>query len=401
MKVDNGQDGLAAVSFNDDLSCFVCATDRGFGVYSTMPFHRFSWRSFEGGGFSCAEMFGQTNVLALVGGRPSPAGFSASSVVLWDDMTGTRLFHIQLPSPINAIYCRIDTLSVLLDGKLVLYRISPDFSSVQYEQTIDTLVNPDGVCAISPKGEPVVACPGPSLGSIWVVERRGEAAAGRGRWGTKLIDPAHHKQVSCLAFNRDGSLLASASKKGTLVRVWATSQTHAPMLLKELRRGTLDADILSLSFCAKSELVSCASDSGTMHLFAISDSGDEAPASSYGFAAHLLSKVQAGQRGFARLDVGTQGKALVGGLRTVLGEGGAGAASVVVLVATAQGYLHCYSTSNSREDAEEDRLKLQARNYFVVTADEVLEHGEGLSDSDSEDSDHQPQPRPAKDPIAE
>eukprot|EP00961_Rhodomonas_salina_P220083 2975432-Rhodomonas_salina.2 len=32
---------------------------------------------------------------------------------------------------------------------------------------------------------------------------------------------------------------------------------------------------------------------------------------------------------------------------------------------------------------------------------QVLEHGEGLSDSDSEDSDHQPQPRPAKDPIAE
>eukprot|EP00286_Rhodomonas_abbreviata_P024758 CAMPEP_0181301990 /NCGR_PEP_ID=MMETSP1101-20121128/7725_1 /TAXON_ID=46948 /ORGANISM="Rhodomonas abbreviata, Strain Caron Lab Isolate" /LENGTH=174 /DNA_ID=CAMNT_0023407345 /DNA_START=169 /DNA_END=690 /DNA_ORIENTATION=- len=170
MKIDKGQDGLACVSFNDDLSSFICTTDRGFGVYSTVPFHRFCWRNFEDGGFSCAEMFGQTNVIALVGGRPSPAGFSASSVVLWDDVKQTRLFHIQLPAPINAICCRMDTLAVLLDGRMVLYRLSPNFSSIQYEQTLETVVNPE-VCAIAPKGG-AVACPGPTVGSIWVAERR-------------------------------------------------------------------------------------------------------------------------------------------------------------------------------------------------------------------------------------
>ena len=109
--------------------------------------------------------------------RPSPAGFSASSVVLWDDLTGTRIFHIQLPSPINSICCRIDTLvittspcrcsynmkdsnsgsvrcpqGVLLDGKLVLYRLSSDFSSVSPSCCYTMQQNPL-LCPFSAAGE--------------------------------------------------------------------------------------------------------------------------------------------------------------------------------------------------------------------------------------------------------
>ncbi len=47
----------------------------------------------------------------------------------------------------------------------------------------------------------------------------------------RLIEKAHQKALSCLALNADGSLLASASQKGTIIRLWATSQTDNPVCM--------------------------------------------------------------------------------------------------------------------------------------------------------------------------
>ena len=84
LQTGTGDQKIASISFNDDLSCLACATVDGYGIFLTVPLERYCFRSFDGG-FSIVEMFGQSNILALVGGRPSPLGFSESSVVLWDD----------------------------------------------------------------------------------------------------------------------------------------------------------------------------------------------------------------------------------------------------------------------------------------------------------------------------
>ena len=84
LQTGTGDQKIASISFNDDLSCLACATVDGYGIFLTVPLERYCFRSFDGG-FSIVEMFGPSNILALVGGRPSPPGFSESSVVLWDD----------------------------------------------------------------------------------------------------------------------------------------------------------------------------------------------------------------------------------------------------------------------------------------------------------------------------
>ena len=45
----------------------------------------------------------QSNILALVGGNPSPAGFSESTIVLWDDDQSVALWELQVtqPQPLN------------------------------------------------------------------------------------------------------------------------------------------------------------------------------------------------------------------------------------------------------------------------------------------------------------
>ena len=46
---------------------------------------------------------------------------------------------------------------------------------------------------------------------------------------------AHQGEVACLALNSQGTLVATASDKGTLIRVWDTAKRS---LLVELRRGS-------------------------------------------------------------------------------------------------------------------------------------------------------------------
>ncbi|KAG9305847.1 hypothetical protein G9A89_006258 [Geosiphon pyriformis] len=78
------------------------------------------------------------------------------------------------------------------------------------------------------------------------------------------IIPAHTAKLSCLAVNQDGSKCASASEKGTLIRVFETSTGK---LLNELRRGVDRAEIYSIAFNHDSTRLCVSSDKGTVHIF--------------------------------------------------------------------------------------------------------------------------------------
>jgi WD40 repeat protein len=60
--------------------------------------------------------------------------------------------------------------------------------------------------------------------------------------------------------------LATASDKGTLIRIYST-ETGA--FLAELRRGTEKAEIYSISFNPSSKFLACSSDRGTIHIFSL------------------------------------------------------------------------------------------------------------------------------------
>ena len=84
----------------------------------------------------------------------------------------------------------------------------------------------------------------------------------------KTFINAHESELAALALNLSGTRLATASDKGTLVRVYDT-QTGA--LQQELRRGADRAVIHSLCFDQLCKYLACSSDKGTVHIFKLSD----------------------------------------------------------------------------------------------------------------------------------
>jgi len=88
---------------------------------------------------------------------------------------------------------------------------------------------------------------------------------------TTLI-PAHETNLSCFALNFDGTLLATTSEKGTLIRIFDTSTGRN---LQEVRRGADRAEIFSLAFNYNSNWLACSSDKGTVHIFSINPKGVE------------------------------------------------------------------------------------------------------------------------------
>lgn len=136
-----------------------------------------------------------------------------------------------------------------------------NFISFENIDTIDTYENPKGIVAVSPDPKiTVLAYPDKTKGYIRVKSYDKSITA--------LIN-AHESTIAFLAMNQDGTLLATASDKGTLIRIFRCDDGS---FLQELRRGTEKAEIYSLAFDVQSKFIACSSDRGTVHIFSLATS---------------------------------------------------------------------------------------------------------------------------------
>ncbi|KAL8693602.1 MAG: hypothetical protein Q9218_001602 [Villophora microphyllina] len=78
---------------------------------------------------------------------------------------------------------------------------------------------------------------------------------------------AHRSPLSCICLNDAGTLLATASDKGTIIRVFAVPSAKK---LYQFRRGSMPSRIYSMAFNATSTLLCVSSASDTVHIFKLS-----------------------------------------------------------------------------------------------------------------------------------
>lgn len=278
---NNAMNEILYIAFNQDHSCFVCGTENGFRVYNTDPFRLTFRREFEGGGgLSIVAMLFRCNILALVGGGGNPR-FAPNKVMIWDDKTPRCIAELSFRSQVRQVRLRRDIVLVAIDRKIYIYR----FSDLTLIDHIETCANPRGLCALSgSQDRTVLACPasvhkGKALVVFYDQQKLQNAQqAGQEkdseftrlehcREKTTLIN-AHESRVAMLSLNFDGSLLATASDKGTLIRIF---DTETGSLLQELRRGCDRAEIQCITFSYSRQWLVVSSDKGTIHLFALRD----------------------------------------------------------------------------------------------------------------------------------
>ncbi|KAF8401504.1 hypothetical protein HHK36_012444 [Tetracentron sinense] len=245
---------LLHVSFNQDHGCFAAGTDHGFRIYNCDPFREIFRRDFDhGGGIGVVEMLFRCNILVLVGGGPDPQ-YPLNKVMIWDDHQSRCIGELSFRSEVRAVRLRRDRIIVVLEQKIFVY----NFADLKLLHQIETIANPKGLCAVSQvSGSLVLVCPGLQKGQVRV-EHYGSKR-------TKFI-MAHDSRIACFALTQDGRLLATASTKGTLIRIF---NTFDGSLLQEVRRGADRAEIYSMAFSSTAQWLAVSSDKGTVHVFSL------------------------------------------------------------------------------------------------------------------------------------
>ncbi|GAB4815888.1 hypothetical protein N2152v2_002934, partial [Parachlorella kessleri] len=217
------------MSFNQDGTCICVADFRGvriFNVQSQEPVF-----SLDIGAISVSQMLFCTSLLAFVGAGEQPS-LSPRKLTLFNTHNDSVIQSLSFPSTVLAVLLNRKRIAAILERRAFLYNLE----TLELLGTLDTPPNPKGVAALTPCSEPsLLALPAASGGFGGAPSTT--AAGGAVRvydvlQGTEVLAeiPAHKSALGLLSWNQDGSLLASASQKGTVVRVHAmpsAATTHS------------------------------------------------------------------------------------------------------------------------------------------------------------------------------
>lgn len=219
----------------------------------------------------------------------------------------------------------------------------------------DTPQNPKGLLALSVNADnSYLAYPGSaSTGQVQVFDAFNLQA--------KIVIHAHASPLAALAFNMSGTLLATASQKGTVIRVFNTNSGNR---LYEFRRGMKRcASIYSIAFSSDDAFLAVSSNTETVHVFRLeapAEVKEETPTPTASWMEWVKSslpsqvtEVWAQGRAFATITTPFHDVRSVVAVTTVPGseEG-----KVRVLVASYDGFLYIYGL-NTQEGGECPLLK--------------------------------------------
>lgn len=85
------------------------------------------------------------------------------------------------------------------------------------------------------------------------------------------LNSVHKGDIACISISHDGKLVATASEKGTIVRVFNTgadtNYESGNQLMYEFRRGSRPCHLYQLAFDKYTTMLGCVGDTDTIHIF--------------------------------------------------------------------------------------------------------------------------------------
>lgn len=339
------ENGILSIFFNQDKSRIAVGTKTGTKTYSTENLSLIHEQV--GDDASIVAMHYNTDLVAHVG-----AGEGVNSSQRCLRMINMRR-HKEITSKnfgktILDVKLNRERLVVVLETTIHIY----DLKSMEHLHTIEEIPqNEQGICALpSLEGVTVGNTDSPyfnylaypnntTRGFVHVYDVINLRAG-------PVID-AHNSRVSCISFNDTGTMLATASSKGTVFRVFSMPDGEK---IHEFRRGlATNATIYSMAFDVRSTLLCVSSDKQTIHLFKL-ETPTPVKEEDKGWGNYLTSKMSDAatylptsvsemftqSRSFAQVTLTRYGTPNLVALSGT-------ADNVFVLVATSDGYLYKYA----------------------------------------------------------
>ena len=251
--------------------------------------------------------------------------------------------ELLFPSSILAVKLNRKSLVIVLEMEIYVY----DISNMRLLHVIETTPNPEGqskchvsfldnihwlgriynlaVCALSPSADSsylAYPSPVPSPMSLATAANTpappnstavaSSSASSQHQSGDVLlfstrtltvanVIQAHKSPLSFLSINSTGSLLATSSDKGTVIRVWSIPGAEK---LYQFRRGTREAKIYSMNFNLVSTLLAVSSVHDTVHIFKLGASKNDETSNGSPSSATMSESTDGGASSPASLEGG-------------------------------------------------------------------------------------------------
>ncbi|XP_068161878.1 WD repeat domain phosphoinositide-interacting protein 1-like isoform X3 [Antennarius striatus] len=245
------QRGFICASFNQDTTSLSVGTKTGYRLFSATAVDKLD-RIHEG---ECPDVYIVERL------------FSSSLVVVvslsmprrmnvYHFKKGTEICNYSYSNNILSVRLNRQRLVVCLEESIYIHNIK-DMKLLK--TLLNTPTNPSGLCALSVNhSNSYLAYPGSTtIGEITVYDAN--------NLSTLTLIQAHDSPLAALTFNASGTKLASASEKGTVIRVFTIPEGQK---LFEFRRGMKRyVSISSLSFSADTQFLCASSNTETVHIF--------------------------------------------------------------------------------------------------------------------------------------
>ncbi|SSD58249.1 related to Autophagy-related protein 18 [Saccharomycodes ludwigii] len=314
------------VNFNQTGSCISVGTSSGVKVFSCDPFGKFYSDESETlgkNGYGIVEMLFSTSLLAVVG-LGEDISLSPRRLRLLNTKRDTVICEITFPTSILSIKMNKSRLVILLTSQIYIY----DITNMRLLHTIETSSpNLAGLIAVSPNlennyllyssppkvinseikdnattnnitlssEENVVSNSTSQVSKKTITSTNiniTEDSAGKKNgndasvkdlsnnpsikkngdiiiFDLKNLQPimvieAHKGEIAALTISQDGKYFATASEKGTIIRVFSVENGNK---IYQFRRGTYPTRIHSLNFSVDNTFLNATSSSRTVHIF--------------------------------------------------------------------------------------------------------------------------------------
>ena len=205
-------------------------------------------------------MLNKSNILALVGGGNTPK-FSKNKIIIYDNHQELVVSQIRFNSDIINVKIRTDSIIGLISNRIYILNINTLETVDEIE--IDIINNHlYGISYIH--SVLILAFPqNKSKGKIQI-EKYCISTKINKKIKTEIVN-AHESNVVCIAVSKDGTLLASASEKGSYIRLFDTSNG---VLLAELKKGR-NGTLTHISFELNNDYIGYTNNIGKIYIYDI------------------------------------------------------------------------------------------------------------------------------------